>query len=62
MASHYNVNKVLDCAGVLDMNEEGKIVLVVEGKEETKEYDFEEIAKSCLGCNITLKASYTLEE
>ena len=52
----FSITENIDCTGILDLNDEGDYVILVDGEE----FDFVDVLKQCCGEQITLKCEKNL--
>lgn len=56
MKAKFEKTVVLDAIGVLDVDENGNRILVVEGKEDTDIYNLDEILEEIMGTQVQIKS------
>lgn len=61
MKAKFEKTTVLDAIGVLDIGEDGRYILVVEDKDESKIYSVDEILNSIAGTQVQIKSVATVE-
>jgi hypothetical protein len=56
MRDKFEQTIVLDAIGTLDYNEDNKLILTVQDKDDVKVFDFEEILNKVVGTQIQIKS------